>query len=80
MWCKPCKTIAPKFSELSTLYQAHFCQVDVDDLDNIASKFRIAMMPTFIWLSGDMEMGRMTGSNEGQLETLVAKHLSKRVK
>lgn len=77
-WCKPCKAIAPKFAELSTQYQAHFCEIDVDDLDEIASNYKVAMMPTFVWLLGPAEMGRMTGSNQGQLEQLVDKHLSKR--
>ena len=46
-WCRPCQIIGPVFTELAAIYAAHFIEVDVDDLDQIAAKYNVAVMPTF---------------------------------
>ena len=86
-WCKPCKTIAPLYQELASTHGSDrknvlFCQVDVDDLDTIASQHNVSMMPTFCAVvRGDatnhtaVVVDRMTGSNPSQLTSFVTKNV-----
>ena len=47
-WCGPCKIIGPYFSELADKNPSLlFVNVDVDDMDSIASENGITAMPTF---------------------------------
>jgi thioredoxin 1 len=49
-WCRPCQEIHPEFVSLSQQHAstAVFCTVDVDDLEEVASEYKVAMMPTFL--------------------------------
>lgn len=77
-WCAPCKKIQPKYEALSSQYAetAKFLTVDVDEFDAIASKYSVAMMPTFLVCSSDQVLGTLRGSNEAELETFLKEHLS----
>ena len=78
-WCVPCKAIAPVYKELSENYAAHFLEVDVDDLDEIASQYKVAVMPTFCIVNGQsLSVETMTGSNEHSLRTFMESYLTKR--
>ncbi|KAL3923167.1 MAG: hypothetical protein SGARI_006282 [Bacillariaceae sp.] len=76
-WCKPCKVIQPFYEELSGRYagEADFVTVDVDEFEEISSKYKVAMMPTFLALQKDKVLGTLRGSGEPQLETFVKEHL-----
>lgn len=77
-WCKPCKKIQPLFEQLSAQYgeKASFLTVDVDDFDAISSKYKVAMMPTFLVVQKDQVLGTYRGSGEPQLETFLKEHLA----
>lgn len=77
-WCMPCKNIAPVYKELATEYAAHFIEVDVDELDEIAAQFKVAVMPTFCIASGSSRVETMTGSNEAALRDFMKQNLVKR--
>jgi thioredoxin 1 len=48
-WCKPCKEVQPEYMALAGKYPSTtFCTVDVDELDDVASEYKVAMMPTFL--------------------------------
>uniref|UniRef100_A0A7S1D9Q3 Thioredoxin domain-containing protein n=1 Tax=Cyclophora tenuis TaxID=216820 RepID=A0A7S1D9Q3_CYCTE len=77
-WCKPCKEMAPLFAELAQNYpRGQFCQVDVDEFDEIASQHKIAMMPTFVVLKNQNTLDRMMGSNPSRLEQLIDMYVPK---
>ena len=47
-WCGPCKTIAPKFGELSKKYPTvQFVKVDVDEVSEVADICQVKSLPTF---------------------------------
>ncbi|KAK3898592.1 thioredoxin-like protein [Staphylotrichum tortipilum] len=54
VWCPPCKAIAPLFSKLAGQHARPgalaFAKVDVDDATDIAEKFGVTAMPTFLVL------------------------------
>lgn len=52
-WCPPCRAIAPVFSELADKHSSDgrlaFAKVNVDHVDNIASRYSVSAMPTFLF-------------------------------
>lgn len=75
-WCQPCKKIQPVFESLAKERDGGvFCIVDVDDMEEIASEYKVAMLPTFLVLKGPVEVARYAGSDESQLRRLVDENL-----
>jgi thioredoxin len=64
-WCGPCKRITPDIHKLAEENKTvNFYYVDVDDYGEIASKFSIAQLPTFMFFKGGNEATqRITGAN-----------------
>jgi hypothetical protein len=50
--------------------------VDVDDFDDISTKYKVAMMPTFLVLQKDQVLGTLRGSGEPQLESFLKEQLA----
>lgn len=67
-WCRPCKAIAPKVVEMA---QANtdmcFAKVDVDELEDLAEKYSVEAMPTFIFLRDGSKVGEFIGANADKL-------------
>ena len=53
-WCPPCKAIAPLFTKLAAQHtipsKLAFCKVDVDEAADVAAKYAVTAMPTFLVL------------------------------
>jgi len=53
-WCPPCKAIAPLFSKLAAAHTLPgalaFGKVDVDEAADVAARFAVTAMPTFLVL------------------------------
>ena len=80
-WCGPCRAIDPFYQSLAKKYDATFTRIDVDDLDDVAAEFSVAMMPTFVVLDRNgKEVGRVAGASEGKLEALIRGHCAERVR
>ena len=81
-WCLPCKVISPLFEELSKTYEDKgiFLHVDVEEHDDVAEKFNVRGMPTFIVLKPNNKgtfdkVGELVGANTVELKKLVSTHL-----
>ncbi|CAJ1950630.1 unnamed protein product [Cylindrotheca closterium] len=79
-WCQPCKRVQPFFQECSSQPQYQkkkdgsnvlFRTIDVDEFDELSSKYKVSMMPTFLVLQGDKVLGTYAGSNENELDTFL---------
>jgi thioredoxin 1 len=72
-WCAPCHAIAPLFESLATQHQedAVFIHVDVDEFQDVATKFGISAMPTFLAVKDGEVVGSMKGANSKGLKELV---------
>eukprot|EP00092_Neocalanus_flemingeri_P032964 GFUD01035846.1.p1 GENE.GFUD01035846.1~~GFUD01035846.1.p1 ORF type:complete len:106 (+),score=37.61 GFUD01035846.1:56-373(+) len=72
-WCGPCKMIAPHLQEMSnTMEDVVFLKVDVDECEDIAAKYEISAMPTFIFIKSKTKVADLTGANIERLKQLVA--------
>jgi thioredoxin 1 len=72
-WCGPCKMIAPMFESLERNYNSSitFIKVDVDDANDIAEKYHVAALPTFMVFWNTKPSKTVTGANPKILERLV---------
>ncbi|PQK13024.1 hypothetical protein BB8028_0003g16380 [Beauveria bassiana] len=52
-WCPPCRAIAPIFSKLAEEHslpgQLAFVKVNVDHVKNVAQRYNVSAMPTFVF-------------------------------
>lgn len=63
-WCGPCKAIAPVVEQLAKKHpQVEFFEVDVDQSKDIAQKYGITAMPTFVYFSAKSEVNRVRGAD-----------------
>lgn len=55
-WCPPCRSIAPVFSKLADKHalKGHlaFAKVNVDHVNDIAGRYGVSAMPTFVFFEG----------------------------
>ncbi|KAI1138649.1 thioredoxin-like protein [Hypoxylon sp. FL0543] len=60
-WCPPCRAIAPTFSELADKYSSEgklaFAKVNVDHVDNVALRYGVSAMPTFLFFQNGVPKG-----------------------
>jgi len=62
-WCGPCKTMHPVFDSLSKKYpQIQFARVNVDMNQNIAMRFGVQSIPTFIMFKSGRVLDQMMGA------------------
>ena len=68
-WCGPCRLMAPIFSELSKKYEnLIFLKVDVDEVQDVTSKWEVRAMPTFIFIKQKKQVDKIVGANKDELE------------
>ncbi|TQV94850.1 thioredoxin-like protein [Cordyceps javanica] len=52
-WCPPCRAIAPVFSQLAERHSSNgklaFVKVNVDHVKDVAARYSISAMPTFVF-------------------------------
>jgi len=63
-WCGPCKVMAPIFEELEKEYQGKvtFRRVDVEAEGDLAAKYGIMSIPTFVLTKEGKEVDRQIGA------------------
>lgn len=74
-WCGPCKMIAPQYEELSKeKTSVVFLKVDVDDNEEIAAKYGIQSMPTFIFIKNNEVVHQFAGASIIKLKEAIEKY------
>lgn len=63
-WCGPCKMMAPVVEQLAGAYEGRLKvgKLNVDDEQEIASKYGVMSIPTFIFFKGGEAVQQMTGA------------------
>ncbi|KAF1972652.1 thioredoxin-domain-containing protein [Bimuria novae-zelandiae CBS 107.79] len=76
-WCGPCKTISPVFHALaekeSKPGRVQFVKVDVDAQQEVAKKYNVTAMPTFLVLKSTSVVETIRGANPSALTAAVRK-------
>lgn len=63
-WCGPCKAVSPKYEELASQYPSiKFWKVDIDELSEIAEKFDVTSIPTFVILQNKRILKTVVGAD-----------------
>lgn len=71
-WCGPCKRIGPIFENLDSQYpNIYFCKVDVDECEELVSRYDISCMPTFILIKNKQKVNSVSGADENQLKGML---------
>jgi thioredoxin 1 len=74
-WCPPCKMIAPFFeraaAENASEGNVAFVKIDVDAQQELAQRFNITAMPTFILLKDGKEVQTAKGANPTAITTMA---------
>ncbi|KAF2684024.1 thioredoxin-domain-containing protein [Lentithecium fluviatile CBS 122367] len=74
-WCPPCKAIAPVFeklaSEHATSGKIAFAKVDVDAQPQVAKRYQISAMPTFLLLQRSEVKKAVRGANAAAIKSLI---------
>ena len=72
-WCGPCKAVAPFFNELKGKYpEIKFLKCNIDENQEIARKYKIESIPSFILFKDGLEKDRLVGANKVKLEEMVS--------
>lgn len=58
-WCGPCKAVAPRVEALASEYpDMAFVKVNVDELEEIATEYEVASLPTFLLIKNGTMVDR----------------------
>ncbi|KAK6188685.1 hypothetical protein SNE40_004816 [Patella caerulea] len=76
-WCGPCKIIGPKFDAIANELEGKFIalKVDVDELEDLAARYKVSAMPTFIIIKSGEKIDELVGASEEKLKALINKHI-----
>jgi thioredoxin 1 len=62
-WCGPCKSMHPIFTKMAKKYKrVRFARVNVDDAQDIAMKYGVQSIPTFIMFKNGEIANTMVGA------------------
>lgn len=76
-WCGPCKIMGPIVEELSAeMPDVSFAKVNVDDYGDLAQRYNILSIPTFLIFKGGHVVDQFAGAMPKEaLKARVEKHL-----
>jgi len=71
--------MVPKIVKLATDFEGivYFLKVDVDSSEEVAKKYKIRELPTFMLFANGEKVGRMTGADDARLRKLIHDYLTK---
>lgn len=71
-WCCPCKTITPIYERLSLINEnKKFLKIDIDDNEDIATKFDIKSIPSFLFFKNGKIIDILKGADKISLEKKI---------
>lgn len=80
IWCGPCKKISPVIHDLANKYKDKyqknnlvFIKIDVDECPDLARKYEIEAMPTFIGIKKGKQVDKVKGASIVNITKMVEK-------
>jgi thioredoxin 1 len=63
-WCGPCRSVAPLIDDLATQYAERLkvAKINVDESSNVAMKYQVTSIPTFILFKDGKVADRVLGA------------------
>ncbi|MBE3025146.1 thioredoxin [Janthinobacterium sp. GW458P] len=63
-WCGPCRVMAPVYDEVAQELRddAHFAEVNIDNADRLANKFRVQSVPAILLFRDGKVVDHMVGT------------------
>jgi thioredoxin 1 len=63
-WCGPCRSVAPIVEDLANQYAGKLkvAKINVDESSNVAMKYQVTSIPTFILFKGGKVADRVLGA------------------
>ena len=61
-------------NDMKCCYITIMLQIDVDENDEVAEKYDVQSLPTFICFKNHLKVERMVGANEDKLKEFIDKH------
>ncbi len=76
-WCGPCKVMGPVVEELSSeMDSATFGKVNVDEHSQLAQRYNILSIPTFVIFKGGQVVEQFSGTmSKAQMQEHVEKYV-----
>ena len=66
-WCGPCKMMAPVIETLSEDYEdVKFCKLNVDESDDIAARYGVMSIPTFLLVKDGQVAKTLVGAKDAE--------------
>ena len=81
-WCMPCVMMGPIVEDISEEFKgkAKVGKINIDDQTEIANKFEVSSIPTFIVFKDGEPVERITGAvNQDELSEAIQKHLERKI-
>ncbi|CAL9086904.1 unnamed protein product [Musa acuminata var. zebrina] len=70
--CGPCRFIEPEINAMAARYtEIEFVKIDVDKLMEVAEKWDVEVVPTFVLVKRGKEVGRVVGAYKKELEETI---------
>ena len=63
-WCGPCKMMSPMVEQFADTYKGKLkvCKINVDDAQDIAARYGVMSIPTFIFFKGGEAVHQTVGA------------------
>lgn len=75
-WCGPCRTMGPVYTSLAEKYpKVVFLKADIDELNDIAYRWKVSSVPTFFLVKDGKEVDKVIGVTRIGLETMIKQHM-----
>jgi thioredoxin 1 len=78
-WCGPCQMMGPIIEELGSEYKpskVKIAKLDVDKNQEIAGKYQVMSIPTFLFFKGGQVVDKMVGGvQKEKLKEMIDKNL-----
>ncbi|KAL3377463.1 hypothetical protein AABB24_003730 [Solanum stoloniferum] len=72
VWCIPSVAMKPFMEELASMYHnMYFLTVDVDEVKEVARKYEVKAMPTFLLLKGGVPVDKIVGANPDEMKKRI---------
>lgn len=74
-WCGPCKKLTPELTKVANDNKnINFYKINVDNVTEIANKYKIEMLPTIVYIKNGEEVYRTIGGNVMDICSAILKY------